>query len=84
MSWRPEKWEEEAARWHTQQCLPGECLCLAREDGADAILDALKKQGKVCNPLECRGSDGFSCISCMEYVTQKRRGWLVFIPEEGL
>jgi hypothetical protein len=53
------------------------------ESGADALEALWKKMGKVCDPINCKGRDGFSCISCIEYLTQGRKGTLVFIPEEA-
>lgn len=42
--WRPDGWDKAMAKWHKKQCDAGECLCAAREDGADVILEALAKQ----------------------------------------
>jgi hypothetical protein len=82
---RPEGWEGivqlEMNRYAQSTGDPSVELKRTIETLADAVLEALRELGKDCDPMNCKGSDGYDCISCIDYLTMRRKGTLVFMAE---
>lgn len=70
MNWRPEGWQTLKAKNYPLHCFtPDDCVGMAFEAGADAILEALKQTGTPTG------------LKYTAYAND-RKGWLVFIPDK--
>jgi len=61
---------------------PEECTNFAYEEGADAMLEGLKEDGKYIDASKYPYGMVLNEIPPIEKLTREFKGWIIIIPEE--
>lgn len=87
--WRPKNWDNpyklsDKAKEKGYALIPGDGWHYGYEAGADAILEALKKEGKYIDASEYPYGFVLNEIPPIQRLTRMFKGWVVIIPDERI